>query len=84
MPRPAWYLAVQPGGDGGLRQLGSRQGNNLVVSELLRHKVLLAAALSRTGTTCEFEVTLGVGNSLHLKVTWRCNTEEQNCPHDRP
>ena len=44
----------------------------------------LAAALSRTGTACEFEVPLGVGNSLSFEVTWRCNMETQNCPPDRP
>jgi hypothetical protein len=41
----------------------------------------LAAALNRTGTACEFEVPLGVGNSLALEVTYRCNMEDQNCPH---
>jgi hypothetical protein len=35
----------------------------------------LAAALSRTGTICEFEVPLGVGNNLRLEVTLRFNTE---------
>jgi len=34
-----------------------------------------AATLSRTGTVCEFEVLLGVGNNLGLEVTLRCNTE---------
>jgi len=29
----------------------------------------LAAALSRTGTVCELEVPLGVGNTLVLEVT---------------
>jgi len=29
----------------------------------------LAAALSRTGTACELEVPLGVGNSLRFEVT---------------
>jgi hypothetical protein len=43
----------------------------------------LAAALSRTGTACEFEVPLGVGNSLSFEVTCRCNMEKQNCPLDR-
>jgi len=28
-----------------------------------------AAALSRTGTVCEFEVLLGVGNNLAVEVT---------------
>jgi hypothetical protein len=41
------------------------------------------AALSRTGTVCEFEVPLGVGNNLCLEVTLRCNTEKKNSPPDR-
>jgi hypothetical protein len=43
----------------------------------------LAAALSRTGTACESEVPLGVGNSLVFEVTYWCNTEAQKSPPDQ-
>jgi len=57
---------------------GTEQGNNLVVSELWRqpwaareqHASLKCRSACRTGTACEFEVPLGVGNSLHFEVTW--------------
>ena len=40
------------------------------------------SALCCTRTACEFEVPLGVGNSLSLEVTLRCNEEASNCPPD--
>jgi len=55
---------------------GTEQGNNLVYQNS-------GGALSRTGTACEFEVPLGVGNSLSFEVTEWCNMEAQNCPPDR-
>ena len=55
---------------------GTEQSNNLVYQNT-------GGALSRTGTACESEVPLGVGNSLGAEVTYRCNMVKKNCPPDR-